>query len=696
MQESLGGCCKTCIIATVSPSILCAEQSIQTLKFAQQAHGIQNKPVMTSRMGTARMESGAPGADGRVSMGDADMMESFNQLQLKCAYMEAEVLEASTALAAKHEKMREAVERAEIAEGNIEAMQKKVDTAEKRADKIERKHAEQLAELQGQVAAQSALLKESAGALAKTQEALASHAALETRELDSLKALASKNNTLVEGQVALIASHRSQLSETLAAHSAGQLQEEHLAALSAMESELQDGAAELSTQLTKQCDKLRESKAALLTGMQAESLVGALAAGQEALQDAMRSQESSLAGLHTELSAAVAKLQTGSKAESALATLDEATGCVQSGVQESTEILAAQQALTAEQSTAMATMESSQRNMEEQMLSTVMEGVRALLQENLAQMASGFDGSLSTVKSTSAAIDQERSKVAERLTALGSDFTVHKTKVEGEVQEWDASNKDVIEACNSVSQMSDTITVSVDEAGNAAMERTTAITEQAGTWAESTKAVAAAVEISIAGVGAAAEGAAAMKTAVGESIASARVESKTWAAHGKAVTEKLHAAEIAASECSTQLTASGEDIAVEFDAAETQLVEQQEVSEGARGAGKDATERAGAVEQHLITMQTQVAAQLVEANETVVKNGGQAAVVPVPEAEAVADAGAAADEVEQSDEAPSDIAAGENPFVPAKTKTAAKGATKAKAKTMKAEKRPLKLMNNVR
>jgi hypothetical protein len=45
-------------------------------------------------MGTARMESSAPGD--RQSLGDADMMESFNQLQLKCAYMEAEVLEAST------------------------------------------------------------------------------------------------------------------------------------------------------------------------------------------------------------------------------------------------------------------------------------------------------------------------------------------------------------------------------------------------------------------------------------------------------------------------------------------------------------------------------------------------------------------------------------------------------------------------
>ena len=163
--------------------------------------------------------------------------------------MEAEVEEAATALAAKHEKMREAVERAEMAEGKIDAIQTQLDEALLRAAAVERKHAEQLADMQQRVGSQSALLAESAGALAKTQKALASHAALETREMESLKALASKSTTLVQDQIALVAAHRQQLTETFDAHSTGQLHDEHLTTLNEMEGKLEAGATELGQQL---------------------------------------------------------------------------------------------------------------------------------------------------------------------------------------------------------------------------------------------------------------------------------------------------------------------------------------------------------------------------------------------------------------------------------------------------------------
>jgi kinesin family protein 11 len=50
LQESLGGRCKTCVIATISPSIMAIEETISTLNYAQQANGIINKPVTTSSM----------------------------------------------------------------------------------------------------------------------------------------------------------------------------------------------------------------------------------------------------------------------------------------------------------------------------------------------------------------------------------------------------------------------------------------------------------------------------------------------------------------------------------------------------------------------------------------------------------------------------------------------------------------------
>jgi len=50
LQESLGGRCKTCLIATVSPSVTAIEESMSTLNYAQAANGIVNKPITSSFM----------------------------------------------------------------------------------------------------------------------------------------------------------------------------------------------------------------------------------------------------------------------------------------------------------------------------------------------------------------------------------------------------------------------------------------------------------------------------------------------------------------------------------------------------------------------------------------------------------------------------------------------------------------------
>ena len=44
-QGALGGRSKTCIIATLSPSVLCVEETLSTLKYAQRANGIKNKVI---------------------------------------------------------------------------------------------------------------------------------------------------------------------------------------------------------------------------------------------------------------------------------------------------------------------------------------------------------------------------------------------------------------------------------------------------------------------------------------------------------------------------------------------------------------------------------------------------------------------------------------------------------------------------
>jgi hypothetical protein len=44
LRDSLGGKTKTCIIATISPSVYCLEETLSTLDYAHRAKNIKNKP----------------------------------------------------------------------------------------------------------------------------------------------------------------------------------------------------------------------------------------------------------------------------------------------------------------------------------------------------------------------------------------------------------------------------------------------------------------------------------------------------------------------------------------------------------------------------------------------------------------------------------------------------------------------------
>lgn len=48
LRDSLGGKTKTCIIATISPSIHCLEETLSTLDYAHRAKNIKNKPEVSS------------------------------------------------------------------------------------------------------------------------------------------------------------------------------------------------------------------------------------------------------------------------------------------------------------------------------------------------------------------------------------------------------------------------------------------------------------------------------------------------------------------------------------------------------------------------------------------------------------------------------------------------------------------------
>eukprot|EP00536_Pseudo-nitzschia_multiseries_P010966 jgi/Psemu1/204674/e_gw1.354.47.1 len=121
LQESLGGRCKTCLIATISPSVTAIEESMSTLNYAQAANGIINKPVTTSLMSVGS-SSGAFSFDNSnkstegVGGAVGASVEHWHEMECRLEYMQSQVDEAQQALARKHIQQQELVERAEQAE----------------------------------------------------------------------------------------------------------------------------------------------------------------------------------------------------------------------------------------------------------------------------------------------------------------------------------------------------------------------------------------------------------------------------------------------------------------------------------------------------------------------------------------------------------------------------------------------------
>lgn len=123
LQESLGGRCKTLIVATLSPSVTAIEESISTLSYAQCANGITNKPIATSylSLGTASTSSSSL----ESGQSDPKTVEHWHEMECRLEYMKGQVEESQAALARQHMQQPELVERAEKAEEDVLQSEKK-------------------------------------------------------------------------------------------------------------------------------------------------------------------------------------------------------------------------------------------------------------------------------------------------------------------------------------------------------------------------------------------------------------------------------------------------------------------------------------------------------------------------------------------------------------------------------------------
>ena len=132
LKESLGGRCKTVIVATLSPSVTAIDESISTLNYAQSATGIMNKPISSSLMSVGGMpvlSTCATGSQGESDQGSGFSVEHWQEMECRLEYMKAQVEEAQGALARKHLQQQELMDRAERAENEKIEVEKKLGEA---------------------------------------------------------------------------------------------------------------------------------------------------------------------------------------------------------------------------------------------------------------------------------------------------------------------------------------------------------------------------------------------------------------------------------------------------------------------------------------------------------------------------------------------------------------------------------------
>merc|ERR1740121_1376341 len=104
LKDALGGSCRTVVIATISPALAVVEETISTLTYAEQAAGIQNRPVASSVLRTPSgvLVSEAHHGDATPAALDVGSCE----MELKLAYLSQEVEECQGALARKQQEVQ--------------------------------------------------------------------------------------------------------------------------------------------------------------------------------------------------------------------------------------------------------------------------------------------------------------------------------------------------------------------------------------------------------------------------------------------------------------------------------------------------------------------------------------------------------------------------------------------------------------
>ncbi|KAL7554179.1 hypothetical protein ACHAWF_017567 [Thalassiosira exigua] len=237
LQEALGGRCKTVIVATISPSVAAIEETASTLNYAHSANGIVNKPVSSSLIALGEMGSMSGGTNDSGDAKSPGDIESWQEMEMRLGYMQAQVDEAQAALARKHLQQQELQERADKVEGELMVCQQKLHDANEENEALE-----------GKVEVESNKRKEAEGELQRTRISLKKTEAILMATRTTERSLTSEAQALIgtledalrdrDGVHALLASQRDAEAERRGA--AKEFREMVLAVLNNIETSFSD------------------------------------------------------------------------------------------------------------------------------------------------------------------------------------------------------------------------------------------------------------------------------------------------------------------------------------------------------------------------------------------------------------------------------------------------------------------------
>lgn len=146
LQEALGGKCKTVLIATISPSVLNLNESLQTLHYAQTANGIENKPVVANAHKVSsppRTPSRSPASSPSKRLHSASPSsrdsreERMHEMEIRLEHHEQEVEEARQALARNYARQQELEQLAGRLVSELESEQRTREALEQKLYKTE-------------------------------------------------------------------------------------------------------------------------------------------------------------------------------------------------------------------------------------------------------------------------------------------------------------------------------------------------------------------------------------------------------------------------------------------------------------------------------------------------------------------------------------------------------------------------------